>query len=157
MAKREPAVEFHRNPLLFLDQTFPEEGDAFWLPGRQLCVAEAEAAKAVMANRDGLYEDHSDFFRTRLGTFGPRSAQTQIGRQSRKLLSDHIAARADLLPAASLSMALVEDVLRILLDGYRWTVTPHDSRPSVGPALAPPRFGFSLAPRRPSDPRKGGE
>jgi cytochrome P450 len=51
--------------------------------------------------------------------------------------------------AAALAMQLAEDVLRILVDGYRVTVTSGDPRPIVGPALAPPRFTLGLAPRRP--------
>ncbi|RKH15468.1 cytochrome P450 [Corallococcus sp. CA053C] len=50
-------------------------------------------------------------------------------------------------PAALLSMGLVEDVLRILSEGYQWTVTAHGTRPFVGSALAPPRFTLSARPR----------
>ncbi len=49
-------------------------------------------------------------------------------------------------PAAALSLQLVEDILRIVVDGYRLTVTPLSTRPFVGPALAPPRFMLGLAP-----------
>src|SRR4051794_11636664 len=41
MTERESAVEFHRDPLLFLD--LPAARDAVWLPGRQLCVGEPAA------------------------------------------------------------------------------------------------------------------
>lgn len=94
MAGRESAVQFHQDPLRFLDQELSASGDAFWLPGRQLCLAEPAAARAVLINDEGLYEDHSDFFHIRRGTFGPRSVQVQIGRSSRELLRAHLAARA---------------------------------------------------------------
>jgi cytochrome P450 len=51
--------------------------------------------------------------------------------------------------AGSLSTQLVEDVLKILLDGNELAVTPRDTRPCAGPALAPPRFTLSLQPQRP--------
>jgi proteasome lid subunit RPN8/RPN11 len=90
MAKREHAVDFFTAPLLFLDTVFPAAGDAVWLPGRQLCLAEATAAKAVLANSEGLYEDHADFFHTRKGTLGPRAAQQRISRAARTLLRTYL-------------------------------------------------------------------
>lgn len=110
MAQQRPDVQFHRDPLPYLDRSFRAEGDAFWLPGRQLCLAEPAESRAVLANAEGLYEDHSDFFHTRRGTFGPRTAQVRIGRASRTLLRAYTAARAheladrvrqELVPASS--------------------------------------------------------
>jgi len=49
--------------------------------------------------------------------------------------------------AAALAMQLVEDVLRILAGGYQLKLTLLDPQPSVGPALAPPRFTLRLTPR----------
>ena len=99
------AVQFHRDPLRFLDQTFPASGDTSWLPSRQLCLADAAASKAVLTNAGGLYEDHSDFFHTRRGLFGPRAVQERIGRSARELLRAYAAAHADELPAAVRSLA----------------------------------------------------
>ena len=110
MAQQRSNVQFHSDPLPFLDQSFQAEGDAFWLPGRQLCLAEPAESRAVLANAEGLYEDHSDFFHTRRGTFGPRSAQVRIGRAARALLRTYVTARAheledrvrrELVPASS--------------------------------------------------------
>ena len=78
MLDREMIAEFRRDPVSYLDRTFPAAGDAFWLPGRQLCVAEPAVARAVLINGDGLYEEHADFFHTRRGVFGPREAQIHI-------------------------------------------------------------------------------
>ncbi|HEV2854408.1 MAG TPA: cytochrome P450 [Thermoanaerobaculia bacterium] len=94
MFKRELDAAFHRDPAGYLDRAFPAAGDAFWLPGRQLCVAEPAAARAVLINGDGLYEEHADFFHTRRGVFGPRSAQIQIGRSARMLLRSYLRAHA---------------------------------------------------------------
>jgi hypothetical protein len=44
-------------------------------------------------------------------------------------------------------MLLVEDILRILDEGYRLTVIPRDTQPCIGPALAPPRFTLGLEPQ----------
>lgn len=106
MAERRSKVTLGREPLRVLDQVLPTAGDAFWVSGRQLLVAEVAAAKAVLANEDGLYQEHSDFFHTRKGTFGPRSAQVAIGRGAKNLLRAHIESRAGEL-AASVRRALV--------------------------------------------------
>ncbi len=110
MVKQESSLEFHREPLRFLDQAFPD-AEALWLPGRQLCVGEPAAARAVLANGAGLYDDHSDFFHTRRGTFGPRAAQEEMGRASRALLRAHVAAQAG---------ELEEKVIRALVPDSEW-------------------------------------
>jgi cytochrome P450 len=84
----------------FLDQAFPDAGDALWVPERQLYLADAAASRAVLTNDEGLYEEHSDFFFTRRGLFGPRSVQVKIGRSARALLRAHLRAHADDLPDA---------------------------------------------------------
>jgi cytochrome P450 len=128
MADRDSAVQFHRDPLLFLDRAFPTAEDAIWLPGRQLCVAEPVAARAVLANEEGLYQEHSDFFHSRRGMFGPRSVQVQIGRASRALLRAHCAARAD---------DLAESVRRELVPTSEW--------PDAGNRLLYQHLGAVLA------------
>ncbi len=97
-----PSLDFRRDPLGYLERSFPAQGDAFWLPGRQLCIAEPAAARAVLANDGGLYQDHSDFFFTRRGSFGPREAQVAIGRATRALLRPYLENRTEEI-AASLS------------------------------------------------------
>jgi hypothetical protein len=111
MSRREPAVDFVTAPLQFLDTVFPAAGDAVWLPGRQLCVAEVTAAKAVLSNSEGLYEDHADFFHTRKGTLGPREAQQRISRSARQLLRTYMDAHAG---------ELAEAVKRALVPQSEW-------------------------------------
>lgn len=89
---------FRTDPLRYFDHQLRTAGDAFWLPTSALCVAEPTAAKRVLANPDGLFEEHSDFFHTRRGAFGPRPVQVALGRSARALLSAHVAARAGDLP-----------------------------------------------------------
>lgn len=48
--------------------------------------------------------------------------------------------------AAGLSTELAEEILRLVGESYRITVTPHSDRPSLSAALAPPRFTLRLAP-----------
>ena len=140
MVERELEVSFHREPLRFLDRTFPAAGDAAWLPGRQLCVAEPEAARAVLINSSGLYEEHSDFFHTRKGWFGPREAQERIGRAARTVLRDHVAARAG---------ALAESVRRELApagewpDAGNWLIYRHLAGALAAPGT-PPRLRRTL-------------
>lgn len=100
MAKPEPAPDFSREPLQFLDEAFPAAGDSLWLPGRQLLLSDAAASRAVLTNEEGLYEDHSDFFHTRRGNFGPRDLQVEMGRSSRALLRAFLRDHAGELPEA---------------------------------------------------------
>lgn len=90
-----PRKQFLRDPLGAIEEGFATAGDAFWLPGRQLCLADPAAARAVLANPDGLYHDTSDFFRTRKGTFGPRSAQVEIGKAYRRVLRSRLETGGD--------------------------------------------------------------
>lgn len=139
MAAHEPTAEFHRDPFQYLDGTFPAAGDSVWLPDRQLLLSEAAASRAVLANEDGLYEDHSDFFHIRRGTFGPRSAQVEIGRSARALLRAQLRARAGGLPG------LVE---RDLVpssewpDAGNWLIYRHLAPALAGPDSPPRLLGF---------------
>ncbi|HSP81268.1 MAG TPA: cytochrome P450 [Myxococcaceae bacterium] len=74
-------------------------------------MGEPEAARAVLVNGKGLYQEHADFFQTRRGIFGPRSSQLQIGRAARVLVQEHLAARAD---------ELAEAVRRALVPSSEW-------------------------------------
>lgn len=56
-------------------------------------------AREILANNAGRFREHSDFFHTRTGTFGPRSAQVAIGRATKQLLRQHSQAGAGSLPA----------------------------------------------------------
>ncbi len=67
-------------------------------PG-EIYVADPEIAKEVLGNETGRYREHSDFFQTRTGMFGPRSAQLEIGREARLLLLRYVQERAGALPA----------------------------------------------------------
>ncbi len=110
MARRESTAQFRREPLRFLDQEIPL-ADAFRLQEGQLCLAEASSSRDVLANAEELYEDHSDFFYTRRGLFGPRAVQVKIGRSARALLRTYLRAHASELP---------ETVRRSLVPASQW-------------------------------------
>jgi Cytochrome P450 len=89
---------FGHDRLTFLRTAFSEQGDVLRLPSGQICVAEPVMAKAILGNVEGHYQDHSDFFSTTRGVFGPRSAQVAIGLGARELLARHLEDNAEKLP-----------------------------------------------------------
>ncbi|MFC5029279.1 cytochrome P450 [Streptomyces sp. So13.3] len=95
---RHDAAAYHRDPLAFLETEFDATHDVWRSASGRLCVADPEAARAVMGNRRGLFVETSDFFHTRDGVFGPRSAQIEIGRAARALVRGRLDARRDRLP-----------------------------------------------------------
>jgi len=116
---RQDAAAFHADPLEFFVSRFAQAGaagpvDALWYAPRRLCVAEAGAARQVLGNRDGEYADTSDFFFTRDGVAGPRSAQLAIARSARVLVEKHLDAHREDLPV------LVERVLGPGGGASRW-------------------------------------
>lgn len=135
MARQEAQVEFHRDPLQFLDQAFPAAGDAVWLPDRQLCLSEAEASRAVLVNDEALYEDHSDFFHTRRGNFGPRELQAEMGRSARALLRAHLRAHRDELLESVKALAPASE----WPDAGNWLAYRHFADALISPD-SPPRL-----------------
>ncbi|MFD4629110.1 cytochrome P450 [Streptomyces sp. NPDC058284] len=91
------AASWRRDPLSFLRAEFDGRQDIWRSASGRLCVAGPGAAREVMGNRRGLFEETSDFFHTRSGIFGPRDAQVDIGRGARALLRRRLdAGRAEL-------------------------------------------------------------
>lgn len=83
-------LRFSSDPLAWLDR-FAASGRAVeWMGPGQLCVADAALARRILRNEDGLYTDHSDFFGTRAGMFGPRSLQIEVGRRGRSMVERHL-------------------------------------------------------------------
>jgi cytochrome P450 len=72
-----------------LDDLRARGGPVFRRRPGVLYVAEPATAKAVLADDGGRYHDHSDFFRTSKGVFGPPEVQQEIGRAASDLLRDH--------------------------------------------------------------------
>jgi cytochrome P450 len=87
------AERFSRDPLQFLDAHFPLEGDVVRTGRNEYLVGNPIDARTVLRNSEGNYREHSDFFHTRHGVFGPKSAQLKIRRESRALLRSYLHAR----------------------------------------------------------------
>lgn len=86
MLPAESSASFRDAPFEFLEAAVSSLGDALWLDRRLLAVTEPLAARAVLANEGGRYREHSDFYHTHRGYFGPRAVQLEINRLTRELL-----------------------------------------------------------------------
>lgn len=103
-----------------------------------VCVAAPSPAKKVLANPEGLFHEHSDFFHTRRGAFGPRSVQRALGAEARRLLTSHAT------HAASRLRAEIDEELgvishwpdagnHLLHRHFRDVLLHPDRRPRLGP------------------------
>lgn len=81
---------FSQDPLGFLDEHFHVDGDLVRTGMREYALGDPLAARDVLRNADGLYREHSDFFHTRHGGFGPRAVQMKIRRDARELVRDRL-------------------------------------------------------------------
>jgi cytochrome P450 len=93
-SRRRPGPDF----LAHLEELRSQHGGVFPRRGGGVYIADPLIAKEVLGNCAGHFREHSDFFRIRAGTFGPRSAQVEIGRATRQLLHRHARAEARTLP-----------------------------------------------------------
>lgn len=98
LADARAAAEMAARPQLLrrLHDEFVRQGDVVAAPDGSLCFANPELAKQILANDGGRFDEHSDFFHLRRGTFGPREAQQRIARAGR----DHLKAAMPSLIAA---------------------------------------------------------
>lgn len=87
-----------RDPLALLTAEFDGVHDVWRSAAGTVCVAGPETARAVLGNRHAAVAETSDFYRTRHGVFGPRSAQIRIGRSARALMRRHLDMRRAELP-----------------------------------------------------------
>ncbi|MEU3743045.1 cytochrome P450 [Streptomyces sp. NPDC032198] len=87
------------DPLARLIEKYGDGRDVCRADSGRVWVTGAEAAREVLGNRRQWYVETSDFFHTRHGVFGPRSAQIEIGRAARVLLQRQLAARRHELAA----------------------------------------------------------
>jgi cytochrome P450 len=84
---------FGRDPLKFLDREISGAGVAVQTGRNEYLLGDPIDARAVLQNNKGHYREHSDFFHTRHGVFGPRSTQLKIRRESRAFLRAHLDSR----------------------------------------------------------------
>jgi hypothetical protein len=94
MLKENISARFSQDPLQFLDERFPKNGNAVQTGRNEYLLGDPIDARSVLRNNEGRYRDHSDFFHTRYGVFGPKSAQLKIRRESRALLRSWLQSHA---------------------------------------------------------------
>lgn len=126
--------EPRRDLLAYLDRALPDAGSVVRFPGGQICPTEAPVARAVLTNEDGLYREHSDFFFSPRGTFGPREAQIEIGRGARAVLRRHAQERTAELAARVERELLPESDWP---DAGNWLFFRHLSPALVDPVRTP--------------------
>jgi hypothetical protein len=90
MLKENIAARFFQDPLQFLDEQVTGNGDAVQTGPNEYLLGNPIDARTVLRNNDGHYSEHSDFFHTRHGIFGPRSTQLKIRRGARVLVRDYL-------------------------------------------------------------------
>lgn len=83
-------MSFASDPLGWLDDCAASGRAVDWMEAGRLCVADAALGRAILRNDAMLYTEHSDFFGTRAGMFGPRSLQIEVGRQGRAMVELHL-------------------------------------------------------------------
>jgi cytochrome P450 len=123
-----------------LETRFAKDGELFRMASGRLFVADPWHAKQILANADGNYVEHSDFFHTSLGVLEPREAQQRIGREARDLLAGFVRAntgRVDELVRSHLAPSSdLPDAANHLLHEY--------FRPALVAAPASPRLQTTL-------------
>jgi cytochrome P450 len=103
------AEAFSRDPLGFMNAASGDDADMMRAGPGEYLLGDPLAARAVLHNADGRYREHSDFFHTRHGLFGPREAQLKMRREARELLRAHLR-RCDAGALAALVAAHVSAV-----------------------------------------------
>lgn len=93
------------DPLAALRKLRHERGPVFTKSRGEIYVSDPVLAKEILANAEGLFREHSDFFRIRTGMFAPRSAQVEVGRAARVLLRRYAVDHAHELPALVAGLA----------------------------------------------------
>jgi len=90
------STTFRQDPLSCLNKALAaDQADAVWVDPHELCLGDPAAAREVLANSDGHFEDHSDFFHTRRGQFGTRDEQVALRRHTQRFLHAYLNAHAD--------------------------------------------------------------
>ena len=137
MAGIEPGSAFEADPLGWLDSAAREGAAKRWITPRQLCILDAEAARALLRNEDGLLVAHSDFFGPQEEALGPRAAQIALARACHALIQAHVRsldfeAEAESLGARSLWPAAGN---RLLFRMIRPVLASADRPPAIHAAL----------------------
>lgn len=85
-----PGSSFEADPLGWLDSAAASGRGVGWIAPNQLCVFDADAARRLLKNEDGLFVPHSDFFGPIEGALAPRPAQVALARECLALAQRHV-------------------------------------------------------------------
>jgi cytochrome P450 len=126
--------------LELLETRFAEDGDVFTVADGGLFIADPGHAKQILANADGNYVEHSDFFHTSWGVLEPREVQQRIGREARDMLAGFVqanAGRLDELVSSHLSPRsdLPDAANHLLYDYFRPALLATGTAPRLQSAL----------------------
>jgi cytochrome P450 len=84
-----PGSGFDSDPLGWLDAAAAEGRGVRWISPEQLCVFDADWARSLLKNEDGLLVQHSDFFGPVEDALAPRAAQVAVARECLTLVQRH--------------------------------------------------------------------
>ncbi|HET9639340.1 MAG TPA: cytochrome P450 [Allosphingosinicella sp.] len=78
-----------RDPLGWLDQAARDGRGVRWISRRELCIYDADVARALLRNDGGRMVEHSDFFGN--GALAPaRDVRVALARQAYALIHEHV-------------------------------------------------------------------
>lgn len=81
--------DIRRDPLGWLDDAARDGRGVRWVSRREVCIYDADAARALLRNDGGRMVDHSDFFGN--GALAPsREVQIALSRQAYALIHEHV-------------------------------------------------------------------
>lgn len=89
-ARTVPGSSFDADPLGWLEAAAAEGRGVGWIAPDQLCVFDADAARSLLKNEDGLLVPHSDFFGPIEHALAPRTAQVALARECLALVQRHL-------------------------------------------------------------------
>lgn len=85
----EPAPAVLADPFAYLDQQLQSGAELIELPGNEWYLTDPAQMKQVLANKQGVFRQHSDFFFGAAGLIGDAALQQQLGRALLKRLQDY--------------------------------------------------------------------
>lgn len=85
-----PGSIFEADPLGWLDAAVMSGRGVMRISPNHLCVFDADAARSLLKNENGLLVQHSDFFGPMEGALAPRTAQVALARDCHALAQRHV-------------------------------------------------------------------
>lgn len=85
----EPEAHVLADPFAYLDQQLQSGAELIELPGNEWYLTDPAQMKQVLANKQGVFRQHSDFFFGAAGLIGDAALQQQLGRALLKRLQDY--------------------------------------------------------------------